>query len=371
MSHIAIFDWQLDQTEREQFRRYCDRIFDEAFLTNHSLVREFEKQLSTFCGLSWSIATASGTSALECTLKALNVAGKKVIIPTNTFIATATAVLNAGAIPVILDVEPEYFSLCPDSLEQALEEFKDVAAVVTVHIGGLISPTIETIAERCKAYGVPLVEDAAHAFGCKLGGTPAGGFGTAGCLSFFLTKVLTTGEGGAVVSNQSEFQERIISARQFGKSDDNPLVHESAGTNGKMSEFQAALGLVELGRVKERISKRQEIALRYQKNLAGSAWRAISPPSSAECSYYKQIVLCPVPRPLVRRSLQQANIALTGGVYEFPLHRQPVLSLAILRAAYPVAESFADSHICPPCYPEVTVEDVDRVCDILLKLSRF
>jgi len=369
MKKIGVFDIRFSEEEKKKFYSYCDQIFEEAYLTNHTFVKKFEEEFSKFSKISSSLLVPSGTAALELALKTINVKGKKVILPTNTFIATAVAVLNAGATPIILDIEDEYFGLSPLQLRNNIED--EVAAVIAVHIGGHISPRINEITTICEENNIPLIEDCAHAHGASLDGAPAGSFGIAGCFSHFLTKIMTTGEGGSLVSNDADFFQKATSLRRFGHKLENPLIHElPGGGNFKVSEFQAALGIVELERIQTRINKRRELASAYEKNLKGNRWRVVTDSNNSKGSYYKQIIIPPknISRRDIENALEKVQIPLTGGVYYYPLHEQPVMREFVQGQTFPKADEFCSRHICPPCYPELALKDIDLICETLKKL---
>jgi dTDP-4-amino-4,6-dideoxygalactose transaminase len=365
---IPAFQIYFDQDFRENFHQLCEQILDEGFLTDHTIVRQFEQEFAEFSGAEHAVALSTGTAAIEAALLAMGVAGKEVILPTNTFIATAAAIEGAGGIPVPVDIENSTFGLDPGALARRLSP--NTGAVIVVHAGGLLSSSLPEIAELCKSRGVPLVEDCAHAHGCRLDGRPAGTFGVAGCFSFFPTKVMTAGEGGMVTTNDSNLAAAIRSVKRFGREESNPISHSRRGSNFKMTEFQAALGLLDVRRSAERIRRRTALAQRYQQKLGGTSWKPIIPAHNAVCSHYKQIVLSPVPRHEVEKSLLQEGVALTGGVYYIPLHRQPVYRASLGRESFPVADWFAESHICPPCYPELSDSAVDHVCELLLRIRK-
>src|ERR1041385_6140759 len=168
------------------------------FLSQGEHVERFEKAFAAAHHVKFGAATNSGTSALTTIVRALKVTGKRVLVPTNTFAATAFAIVEAGATPVFVDVGRD---LCMDPKDLRRKITGDVGAVVTVHIGGLIAPGTRDLVDICRARGIPLVEDAAPAQGSTLDGKHAGEFGVAAAFSFFSTKVLTTGEGGLVATN--------------------------------------------------------------------------------------------------------------------------------------------------------------------------
>jgi len=368
MKEVRIFDLSFDKEFRQRFHEGCEKIFDEAYLTDHTFVRRFEKKFAEYCGVKHTLAVSSGTAAIELALRALNVRGKKVLIPTNTFIATAVAVLNAGATPIFLDIENDYFAIDPSDLVKKINN--DVAAVVVVHIGGHVSTHFDLILKICQERNIPIVEDAAHAHGATFKGIKAGALGDVGAFSHFMTKIMTTGEGGSLTCTNDEFYNRAYSSRRFGFDPENSISHLREGTNFKMSEFQALLGVLELERLEKRIAKRRALAERYQKNLKGTPWICISDSKESKGSYYKQIVLSPIKREKVDQHLRKNHIALTGGVFFIPLHRQPVYKNLVDDKCFPNANHFTENHICPPCYPELDFESIDHVCECLLELAR-
>ncbi len=359
---IPIFDIKFSKAERKQFYNYCDEIFDNAYLTNHKMVSKFENLFAEFCGRDKSILVNSGTSALEVALRFLDVKGREVILPANTFIATYCAVVNAGGIPVICDIDKEYFSICLKDLEKKISS--KTAVVIWVHIGGLISSGIMDAVKLCKEKNITLVEDAAHAHGSELNGAKAGSFGRFGCFSHFLTKIMTMGEGGSVVCDKSDLSQ-LQSLRQFGRSERENTLHELSSSNFKITEFQAALGLVDLNRIEKRIESRQRLAYRYYEKLKDSEFKVIIDGPGMKSSFYKCIIVSPFKINEIEQSLLRKEIPLTGSVYRYPLHQQPVCK-NLNSEDYPNATWFAEYHFCPPCFPEITLEQVDYICAALL-----
>ena len=364
---VPIFRLEFDGAYRRRFHAGCERIFDSGQLTGGAFVREFEEAFAALCGTRFAAAVSSGTAALELALRALGVRGKRVLVPTNTFIATAAAVENAGGVVVPLDIEPETFALAPEVLDKQLDE--DVAAVVVVHIGGTIAAATLALRDICEARGVPLLEDACHAHGASAFGGHAGSFGAAGCFSFFPTKVATCGEGGMVVTDDPELHAQIRALREFGRSDADKDLHDRLGTNAKLSEFQALAGVLDLERMPARVERRRALAAIYRERLRDSEWEAVEPPAGHRGSHYKQIVLTERDPAAVREACRARGVALTGMVYEHPLHRQPVYRETAARLGLPVADDFCAGHICPPLYPELDEAEVERVCDTLLSLE--
>ncbi len=213
-----------------------------------------------------AVAVSSGTAALEISLRVLGVAGRDVIVPANTFYATAAAVLRAGARPVFADIDPATFALSPRTVTAALTP--GTAAVVLVHIGGLITPQVSELRQLCDERGITLVEDAAHAHGCAYDGKYAGSFGSIAAFSFYPTKVVTSGEGGMILTASAELAAEARIYRDQGKGAFGANHHIREGYAWRMSEQNAATGLVHLRRLGEFIARRRAVAARYDKGLA-------------------------------------------------------------------------------------------------------
>ena len=359
---VPIFRLAYPQSYVNEYFTMCQQIFDEGFLTNHHFVQKFERTFAQWTGAKYCVATSNGTSALEIILKAIDVKGRKVLLPANTFMACVRAIQNAGGTPELVDIDSESGQMDLHELAEKLRP--DIGAVMLVHIGGIISKDLFKIVEMSKKHGVPLIEDGSQSIGSRVGGDHCGTFGLAGSFSFFTTKVMTTGEGGAVVTNDEDFYGRLVAARQFGKSKSDATVFDQQGTNAKISEFQAALGLLELDRIDQRVELRKKWAQLYQSQLQGTEFRPVIPVEGMTSSLDKQMILSPYSYKDVQQHLENHSIQMTGGVYHRPLNEQPEYS-RLCGGSYPAATKFGQYHFCPPCYPELTEEEVIYVCDVL------
>lgn len=360
-----IFDLKYSVEEEERFIRGAREILREGFLTNHTHVEKFEKLFKEHQGSSHAIALSNGTTAIETALRALNVAGKKVFLPSNTFIATATATIAAGTTPVILDLEPDWFGLCPKKLAHALDltPRDEIGAIICVHIGGHIAPSFLSIVELCKQRQIPLVEDCAQSHFATLNDIHAGNFGDAGTFSFFTTKTMTTGEGGMLVCQRDSIALAAKQIRRFGMDLESTTSHIRDGGNFKLNEFAALLGEIELGRVEKRIAKRRELAKIYQDQLDPALFQTLGDPPNGRNTHYKQIVISKKgQREDLSNWLQKRGIPLTGGVYYQPLHQQPSLQQFINHNDYTNSNYFSAHHFCPPCYPELNASDILDIC---------
>ncbi len=327
---------------------------------------ELEKAFAEMCGVRYAVAVNSGTSALEIILRSIGVEGREVVVPTNTFYATAGAVLHAGGRARFADCEPDSFALDVDSLRSELGP--QTAAVILVHIGGIITPRISEIRAICQGAGVPLIEDAAHAHGCTLQGQAAGSFGRAAAFSFYPTKVMTSGEGGMIITDDEAIYKEALVYRDQGKEGFTTNFHTRLGYNWRLSEPHAIIGLAQLRRLDEFIERRAEIAAVYDAGLPALAPRlkAVRPSPGSRCNYYKYIVLLEgIDRGALKKAMREEfDVGLSGEVYETPCHLQPVFASA---SAGPLtkAEKLCANHICLPVSVKMTGDDARYVLQSL------
>lgn len=327
-------------------------------------VKEFEDKFGELIGSKYTIACSNGTTAIEMALKAIDVKGKKVLIPSNTFFATSVAVTNSGGIVELVDMESTSFSLCLKDLESKITS--ETGAVIIVHIGGIISHEINKIVDLCKKMGVPLIEDAAHAHLSYMDNYVAGTIGDIGCFSFFPTKVMTTGEGGIVSTNNITYYEKMKSLKNFGRDiNDAGVIVNSDGNNFKINEFTGLLGSIECDRVISRIEKRTMLLNRYYENLKGTKYEVIKQKGEGRCSYYKAIIKTPIDSSILKAYCKDNNISLTGEVYKIPIHHQPLYKEQFSYVNLPNTDYYYNHHICPPLYPELSIKEVDYICDVL------
>jgi dTDP-4-amino-4,6-dideoxygalactose transaminase len=226
--------------------RRIDEILQRRWLSNDGvMVQEFERRIAALVGVKHCLAVCNATLGLEIAYRAAGLTGE-VIVPANTFVATAHALQWQGITPVFCDIDPETHNLDPRCVEACITP--KTTGIVGVHVWGrpCAASALERIAEK---HGLKLLYDAAHAFGCSLEGRMIGGFGSAEVFSFHATKFVNCGEGGAIVTNDDDFATRCRQMRSFGLSGCDRVI--SVGTNAKMSEFAAAVGLSSLENMEE------------------------------------------------------------------------------------------------------------------------
>ncbi|MDR1727419.1 MAG: DegT/DnrJ/EryC1/StrS aminotransferase family protein [Acidobacteriota bacterium] len=358
--------------DRQWIADRIQEVLESGQLTLGKYGKEFEQAFAKFCGVKHAIAVNSGTSSIEIILRAIagphgqGLAGKKVVVPANTFFATAAAVVHAGGVPVFADMDAETFALSPETVEAVLTP--DVAGIVTVHIGGLVSARMPELVALAEAKGLWLVEDAAHAHGSSLGAVKAGAFGVAGSFSFYPTKVMTSGEGGMIVTNDDRIAEEALIYRDQGKKSFYENAHVRLGYNWRMSEPHAIIGLRHLARLPAMIADRQAVAAIYDEELKGfENIRPLRVPEGGVCNYYKYIAVLDGGRD--RKALkgilrEKYGVALSGEVYEEPLHKQPVFQ-QYAAGALPAAEDLCARHVCLPVFSGMTEADARLVLEAL------
>lgn len=235
--------------DRREILSRIDRCLETGQVAQGANIDELEASFARYVGCRHALALSSGGSALEAAMRALDVDGKEVLVPTNTFLATAAAVLAAGGTVRLVDIDPETLSPSADMIEQALGP--NTAGLIVVHIGGIISRDIEAITAVCERRGIWMFEDAAHAHGSALGDTKAGLFGVGGSYSFFSTKVMTSGEGGMLVTNDDALADKVRLLRNYGKRQPWVTSSEHFGLNWRLNELAAAVAVVQLRRLDE------------------------------------------------------------------------------------------------------------------------
>ena len=348
--------------DRAEIAAAITDILSSGMLTLGPYTQRFEADFAAAHRAPQAVATGSGTAALEISLRAVGVAGRDVIVPANTFYATAAAVLRAGARPVFADISAATFALSPRTLVAALTP--DTAAAVLVHVGGLITPDVDELRLICDGAGIALVEDAAHAHGSSYDGRFAGSFGTAAAFSFYPTKVVTSGEGGMILTASGDVADEARIYRDQGKGSFGANHHVREGYAWRMSEQNAATGLVHLRRMDQSIVRRREVAGRYDKGLAElGCLTPVAEPPGCRGNIYKYLAMLPAGADRVWFKQQLAarfEVRLAGEVYDLPLHRQPVLA-QYAGPPLPVAEDVCQRHVCLPVHSDMTDADVDEV----------
>ena len=366
MKNIPIFKLKFDKKFQNKYNDLSRKIFNSKSLSEGMFVSKFEKKFSNLVKAKYSIAVSNGTAALEIAFRAIDISNKEVIVPTNTFFATIISIIKAGGIPVLCDNQEGSPDLDIKDVEKKIT--KKTKAICVVHVGGVISEKIIDLLKMCKKKKLFLIEDAAHAHGSYLNKKlHAGTIGDIGCFSFYPTKVMTTGEGGMITTNNKKLYNKMSSYKNFGRGP-NPNVINFLGANYKISEFTAILGILELERIKKRINKRKAIVMRYLHNLKDNNKFKVIVQNQGRSSYYKCIIKTKIKSKIIQKYCKINGIELTGKVWDIPIHQQKIFKKYLKNQNFINAEKFSEYHICPPNYPELTFNDIDYVCTVLTKI---
>ena len=248
--------------DKEELLKLLGDIFDRNWLTNDGpLVREFEDSVARLHGVKYCVANCNGTIALEIAIRALGLKGE-VIVPSYTFVATAHALSWQGITPVFADINPKSHNLDPDSVRRMITP--NTSGIIGVHLWGRPAPIAE-LEQIATEFGLQLMFDSAHAFGTSYNGTLIGRFGRCEVLSFHATKVLNSFEGGAILTNEEELAQTAKLMRNFGFAGFDNVIHP--GTNGKLTEICAAMGLINLKHFGEFVESNRQAYQRYSDSL--------------------------------------------------------------------------------------------------------
>ena len=367
---------------KEDHKEILDRISD--ILSTESLIQskyvaEFENLFAKYCNTKYAVATCSGGTCLELAIRASGLTNKKIIVPTQTFIASVSAIVRSNNIPVIVDIDEKTHCLSADIIEKNITE--DVCGVMLVHMSGYITPEYYKIKDLCDKRGIFLFEDASHAVGSKIDELKAGNLGLAGCFSLFATKIITTGEGGIITTNDEKLAETCKILRNHGAVRNPTPVNgvdfgvscQYISSNYKMTEMVAALGISQLKRVDEFVERRNIIAKRYREKITNPKIRFIEVPENIINTWWHYIIELPKgttfeDRSEICKKLYTDYEIPTANAYWPPCHQQTVFKPYTKDQSYPIADDLLCRHLSIPMYVEMTLDQIDYVAETINKI---
>jgi len=322
-------------------------------------VKNFEKKTSKLFDSKFSIAVNSGGTALEICLEAFDIVGKEVLVPTQTFIATANAVVRAGGKPVFCDIDPKTGCIDLDNVKKKIN--KKTAGVIFVYMFGIIPTSVIKLKKLCKKEKIFLLEDASHAHGGAVDKYKVGNIGDAACFSFYATKILTCGEGGLITTNNSEIKKKCSTIMNHGKEFNGSLFIYS-GNNFRLTEMQAIIGLSQLKYLKKINIHRNRIAKIYQKYLTNSHFYTpmyFEKKSKNTFWRYPLYLSKKISRSVLQKICAQKHNFRITWMYEPLCHQQPVFKKKIRLVK---AEESIKRLINLPTHPGVNISDAIRIC---------
>lgn len=368
MELIPLVDLQAQQAEiADDIRAEIDEVLSSAAFIGGPAVARFEKAYAQFTGTGHCVGVGNGTDALELALRAGGVrAGGEVIVPANSFVASAEAVARIGAVPVLVDVDPVHLLIDPEKVSEALTG--KTQAIVPVHLFGQLAPMPE-IMELADAAGVAVIEDAAQSQGARLGSQVSGSFGHAAATSFYPGKNLgAAGDAGAVTTNDPELAFMVRTLGAHGSS--TKYVHDLVGMNSRLDTIQAVVLNAKLQRLPRWNALRRDAAARYGALLAEVSGVMLPATRPGYEDVWHLYVVQVANREAVLAELNAAGVG-AGIHYPTPIHMTKAFSyLGKGEGDFPVAEAAAGRILSLPIFPHITVEQQERVVGILAEALR-
>jgi dTDP-4-amino-4,6-dideoxygalactose transaminase len=344
----------------EEFSSLLEKTWQTRWVTNQGpLAEELELRLKDYLGVKHLLLVTNGTIALQLAIKALDLKGEIITTPFS-YAATATSIMWENCKPVFCDIRSDDFCIDPEKIEALITP--DTTAVMPTHVYGFPC-NVKRIDEIASHYGLRTIYDGAHAFGAEITGTSLLSYGDISAVSFHATKLFHTIEGGAVITGDDELAEKLFLYRAFGHKDDDYI---SIGINARTSELHAAIGLCNLPRVSSFIETRRKLNMLYRELLSMTSLQLPQIPSGLEYNYSYFPVLFSSESDLLKAKDELSKSGVTARRYFFP----SLNTLSYLNpSSCPVSEDIASRVLCLPMYQELAGEDVNRICDILKKLS--
>ncbi len=358
-----------DDQDIEKIKDDVDQILKSKRLILGPYTKKFEKLFSEYVGTKFSVAVSSATAALEIVLRYIDVKDNEVIVPTNTFIACANTVVYAGGKPVFADMDPESFCMDIDSVKNKIN--KKTKAVMAVHLSGLPTPQMDELMKICNENNIMLIEDCSHAPGAVYGSKKVGSIGLAGCFSFFATKILPTGTGGMVTTNDPELQNFAEALRhQGGIGGEGQIeIFDKFGYDWMMNETTAAIGINQLSKLEKQLEKRILIAKTYREALKKlDSVKPIKEFENTRNVYWKFLTILNenLDRDEIRKELRTKYNIDAGILYPTLCHLQPIYkTMGHKEGECPKAEKIMKRQLSLPINPYMTNEDVQYVVDSL------
>ncbi|MDR1877603.1 MAG: DegT/DnrJ/EryC1/StrS family aminotransferase [Flavobacteriaceae bacterium] len=355
----------------DEFNSYLKKIWENQWLTNNGpLHQELEQALCDYLGIKYISLFSNGTLALITAIQSLKLSGEVITTP-YSFVATTHSLWWNNIKPVFVDIEPDFMNIDPEKIEAAITP--QTTAILPVHVYG--NPCdIDKIQKIADTYGLKVLYDSAHAFGTKINGNSILNYGDLSILSFHATKVYSTIEGGAIISHDKKTKDRIDKLKNFGFADEVTVV--APGINAKLNEIQAAYGLVQLKYIDEMLVKRRSINSLYRellKDIKGIRLLPEAENSETPHSYFPILIdkeQYGKTRDELYELLKTKNIY--GRRYFYPLISNLPTYRGLPSASesnLPVANKIAEKVLCLPMYSELSLSDVEKICNFVKQWS--
>jgi len=347
-------------------KKYVIQCMDTNWISSRGrFVDEFEEKFADYCGVRFGITTNSGTTALHLALATMGIkAGDEVIIPSFTMISTANAIAYLDAEPVVVDVEPETWNIDPDRIEEKITE--RTRAIIPIHTYGHPAD-MDRLKEIADRHGLAIVEDAAEAHGAEYKGRRVGSFGEMASFSFYANKIITTGEGGMIVTDNPERAELLQTMRNYGFTQERHFWHKVMGFSYRMTNLQAAIGLGQFERIDGLLEARRSNARLYN-DLLMDVPGISTPPESEDVKsvYWMYGILVEEEFGISKDQLRQklADHGIETRSFFIPIHLQPIYSY-LLSDEYPVSEELGRKGFYLPSASSLKSHQIEFICDVI------
>lgn len=334
----------------EEEKKAVMEVLTSGMLAQGAEVKEFEERFAEYIGVDHAIAVSNGTTALITALNCLDLKGK-VLVPSFTFFSSVSSISLSGLEPVFVDIDPETYNLDPEDAQKKITP--DVKAIMPVHLFGQ-SCEMDAITSLAEQHDLKIIEDACQSHGAKWKNKTVGSIGDAGCFSFYPTKNITTSEGGMITTSDDQLAEKMRLFINHGQS--SRYEHTSFGYNYRMTNIQAAIGNVQLGKLDAFIKKRRENAEHYDAHLSGVKMPKVR---DGVFHVYHQYTISTDNREALVERLKEREIGY-GIYYPIPAHKQPVINSS---TELPNTE-YACKHVLSiPVHPALSKEDLETVTE--------
>ena len=352
---------------KQDTKRDISTILESGNLASGIFVKRFEETFKKLNKSKFSIACSSGGSALEIIFQSLNLKGKEILVPSNTFIATYNAIKFSGAIPKFIDTEKNSLLVSLDQIKKKIT--KNTKCICIVHIGSYVPNDIEDIIKFCKKKKIYLIEDCAHAVLTSLKGKYAGNFGEAGAFSFYSTKSVTSGEGGMITTNNFNLYKKMKSLTSYGMTKSYGIFdYEYFSSNYRMNEMEAIIGYHHLINYKFYLDKKTKIKNIYDKFLKNKV-KVFETKSKGNLYKYICLLKNAQEKKSLVKYLNKKNIFLSGDVYAKPLHEYKLIKKET-KIKLPNSLDACSRHICLPIYNGLKDNEIKRICSSLLNFFK-
>ncbi|MDF1534605.1 MAG: DegT/DnrJ/EryC1/StrS family aminotransferase [Methanosarcinaceae archaeon] len=349
--HINFSEMYVDS----DIKKAVEQVLDSGRYIKGDNLRQFEREYADFCGTKYGVGVSSGTSAILLSLMALGIKkGDEVIVPSHTFIASASPVKFLGATPVYVDIDLQTYTIDPAKIEAAVT--KNTKAIIAVHLYGHPAD-MDPIKETAKKHDLTIIEDACQAHNAEYKGKKTGFIGDIAVFSFFPSKNMTVaGDGGMVTTSNEELAKKISMLRDHGRTD--KYIHDMLGLNFRLSEIPAAIGRQQLKHLNDWTDSRRRAAEKYNKLLDG----VVETPTEAQWAkhVYHLYVIQTADRDGLSKYLNDNGIS-TGIHYPVPVHKQPCMDAGTINL--PVTDACVDRILSLPMHPQLTDEQIEYIAE--------